>query len=62
MSYPPTALDDGAWACSGLRWYSWCTIGLLGAIILANVLGAVALSGFHAYLPDNPQSYILSGG
>jgi len=42
-----------------LRWYSWCTFWLFGAIILVNVFATFAESGFHAFLPDNPTSYRL---
>jgi hypothetical protein len=45
-----------------LRWYSWCTFWIFGAIIFVNALAAFAESGFHAFLPDNPQSYRLFEG
>ena len=42
-----------------LRWYSWGTFWLFGAIILVNTFATFAESGFHAFLPDNPTSYRL---
>ncbi len=45
-----------------LRWYSWCTFWIFGAIIFVNAIAAFAESGFHAFLPDNPQSYRLFEG
>jgi hypothetical protein len=42
-----------------LRWYSWCTFWIFGAIILINVFATFAESGFHTFLPDNPSSYRL---
>ncbi|MDG2409229.1 MAG: disulfide bond formation protein B [Pirellulales bacterium] len=42
-----------------LRWYSWVTFWVFGAIILINAFATVAESGFHAFLPDNPTSYRL---
>jgi len=42
-----------------LRWYSWVTFWIFGAIILINAFATFAESGFHAFLPDNPTSYRL---
>ena len=42
-----------------LRWYSWATFWIFGAIILVNAFATFAESGFHAFLPDNPSSYRL---
>ena len=42
-----------------LKWYSWVTFGLFGAIILINAFATFAESGFHPFLPDNPTGYRL---
>ena len=42
-----------------LKWYSWVTFGLFGAIILINAFATFAESGFHPFLPDNPTGYEL---
>lgn len=46
-------------ANSRLKWYSWITFWLFGAIISINAIAAFTESGFHAFLPDNPTSYRL---
>jgi len=42
-----------------LRWYSWLTFGIFGAIIVVNAFATLAESGFHPFLPDNPAGYRL---
>lgn len=42
-----------------LKWYSWVTFWLFGAIIVINSFATFAESGFHLFLPDNPTGYRL---
>ena len=42
-----------------MRWFSHATIWIFGIVILANAFNALAISGWHWFLPDNPDSYLL---
>jgi disulfide bond formation protein DsbB len=44
-----------------MPWWTKATLWLLGLMILANMLNAFAIAGFHAFLPDNPIEYLLFG-
>ncbi len=45
-----------------MPWWTKATLGLLLLVIVANILNAFAISGFHLFLPDNPEHYQLFGG
>lgn len=45
-----------------IGWYSWTVFGIFAAIISVNVVATFLEAGFNAYLPDNPDSYILIEG
>ena len=45
-----------------MPWWTKATLGLLLVVIVANIVNAFAISGFHPFLPDNPEHYRLFGG
>lgn len=40
-------------------WFSWLTVGLLAAVVLANAVAVYCEEGLHWTLPDDPQHYRL---
>lgn len=45
-----------------MPWWTKATLGLLFMVIVANIVNAFAIAGFHPFLPDNPEHYLLFGG
>ena len=45
-----------------MPWWTKATLGILLVVIVANILNAIAIAGFHPFLPDNPEHYLLFGG
>lgn len=45
-----------------MPWWTRATLGLLLLVVVANILNAIAIAGFSAFLPDNPTEYQLFAG
>lgn len=44
------------------RWTSRAVLWLFGLVIAANIVSVFCEAGLHAFLPDNPTSYLLIDG
>ena len=40
-------------------WFTRWTLRCFGALIIANAISAVTISGWNLFLPDNPSGYLL---